>query len=440
MNFNMEKLQEPLLKVSAWVEGNTILQTIKNAFIRIIPFTVVGSFSNLIQMQLNALIENRGVTNELVVKLSQLFGYLNTATLGIVGLIVVFSSAYSLAMELKKDKKNENMNPVIATILAFSSYFIMVPNNVNFNDPAAEVIEGFSNSFFSFEGMFTGLIVGMLAVFLFSRFTRSKLTIKMPGNVPPNVFDSFFSLIPITGVLLSFGIVRIIIETLGYASLLQLISEVLIEPLLTVGTGLPAILLVILIQQILWFVGLHGFNIVWGVVSSFWLPLYLEIGAKFAENQSFEGIPIAPNTMTNVYAMIGGSGATFGLILAMLIFAKKGQAQYELAKLSFVPGLFGINEPVIFGLPIVLNPVMFIPWILVPMLNAIVAYVVTKIGWVVPLVVLNAGNEPIFVSTWITGAFHLSPVVLTLVLVIIDTIIYAPFVIINQRNAEKDVA
>ena len=161
---------------------------------------------------------------------------------------------------------------------------------------------------------------------------------------------------------------------------------------------------------------------------------------KFAESQSFEGIPIAPNTMTNVYAMIGGSGATFGLILAMLIFAKKGQAQYELAKLSFVPGLFGINEPVIFGLPIVLNPVMFIPWILVPMLNAIVAYVVTKIGWVVPLVVLNAGNEPIFVSTWITGAFHLSPVVLTLVLVIIDTIIYAPFVIINQRNAEKDVA
>ena len=343
-------------------------------------------------------------------------------------------------MELKKDKKNENMNPVIATILAFSSYFIMVPNNVNFNDPAAEVIEGFSNSFFSFEGMFTGLIVGMLAVYLFSRFTRSKLTIKMPGNVPPNVFDSFFSLIPITGVLLSFGIVRIIIETLGYASLLQLISEVLIEPLLTVGTGLPAILLVILIQQILWFVGLHGFNIVWGVVSSFWLPLYLEIGAKFAETQSFDGIPIAPNTMTNVYAMIGGSGATFGLILAMLIFAKKGQAQYELAKLSFVPGLFGINEPVIFGLPIVLNPVMFIPWILVPMLNAIVAYVVTKIGWVVPLVVLNAGNEPIFVSTWITGAFHLSPVVLTLVLVIIDTIIYAPFVIINQRNAEKDVA
>src|SRR5699024_12682942 len=97
------------------------------------------------------------------------------------------------------------------------------------------------------------------------------------------------------------------------------------------------------IEQILWFVGLHGFNIVWGVVSSFWLPIYLEIGARFAETKSFEGIPIAPNTMTNVYAMIGGSGETFGLLIAMLIFAIKVYKEYEVAKLSFVPGLFVIK-------------------------------------------------------------------------------------------------
>jgi Phosphotransferase system cellobiose-specific component IIC len=90
-----------------------------------------------------------------------------------------------------------------------------------------------------------------------------------------------------------------------------------------------------------------------------------------------------------------------------------------------------------FGLPIVLNPIMFIPWILVPVTNAVIAYVVTKIGWVVPLVILNSGNEPIFISTWILGAFHLSPVVLTFVLVVLDVIIYSPFVIINQRNERE---
>ena len=434
MKFDVQKLQEPLLKVSAWVEGNTILQAVKNAFVRTIPFTVVGSFSNLIKMQIDALIKNQGIDNAILTNISNLFGYLGNATLGIVAIIVVFSSAYSYAIELKHKEKNERLNPIIATLLALSAYFVMVPNNVNYLDSKAEIIEGFASSFFSYEGMFTALIVGMIAVALFARFTRSKFTIKMPGNVPQNVFDSFFSLIPISEVLLIFGVLRIVIQSLGYVSLLQMISEVLIKPLLTVGTGLPAIIIVILLQQILWFLGLHGFNIVWGVVSAFWLPVFLENVAKFAETQSFAGISIAPNTMTNVYAMIGGSGATFGLIIAMLIFTRKGEKEREVAKLALIPGCFGFNEPVIFGLPIVLNPLMFIPWIVVPIVNAVIAYVVTSLGWVVPLVVLNSGNEPIFISTWVLGAFHISPVILTFVLVVLDIIMYAPFVILNQRQ------
>lgn len=440
MKFNVDKLQEPLLKASMWVQNNTILQAVKNAFVRTIPFTVIGSFSNLIKMQLDALIKSQNLHWGWLTSISNLFGYLGVATLGIVGLIVVISSAYSYAVELKQRDENKSMNIIIATLLAFSAYFVMVPNNVNFADPKAKVIEGFASSLFSYEGMFTGLIVGMLAVALFAAFSRSKFTIKMPGSVPQNVFDSFFALIPMAEVLLLFGLARIGLQAMGYTSLIQLIATVVIKPLLTVGTGLPAIIVVILLEQILWFLGLHGFNIVWGIVSAFWLPLFLQNVAKFAETKSFADISIAPNTMTNVYAMIGGSGATFGLIIAMLIFAKKGEKEREVAKLALVPGCFGINEPVIFGLPIVLNPIMFIPWIVVPLFNAIVAYVVTSIGWVVPLVVLNSGNEPIFFSTWILGGLHMSPVILALVLVIFDVFLYAPFVIMNQRNERQMAA
>lgn len=440
MKFNVDKLQEPLLKASMWVQNNTILQAVKNAFVRTIPFTVIGSFSNLIKMQLDALIKSQNLHWGWLTSISNLFGYLGVATLGIVGLIVVISSAYSYAVELKQRDENKSMNIIIATLLAFSAYFVMVPNNVNFADPKAKVIEGFASSLFSYEGMFTGLIVGMLAVALFAAFSRSKFTIKMPGSVPQNVFDSFFALIPMAEVLLLFGLARIGLQAMGYASLIQLIATVVIKPLLTVGTGLPAIIVVILLEQILWFLGLHGFNIVWGIVSAFWLPLFLQNVAKFAETKSFADISIAPNTMTNVYAMIGGSGATFGLIIAMLIFAKKGEKEREVAKLALVPGCFGINEPVIFGLPIVLNPIMFIPWIVVPLFNAIVAYVVTSIGWVVPLVVLNSGNEPIFFSTWILDGLHMSPVILALVLVIFDVFLYAPFVIMNQRNERQMAA
>ncbi|WP_049168871.1 PTS sugar transporter subunit IIC [Lacticaseibacillus rhamnosus] len=437
MKFNVDKIQEPLLKASMWVQNNTILQAVKNAFVRTIPFTVIGSFSNLIKMQLDALIKAQHLHWGWLTSISNLFGYLGTATLGIVGLIVVISSAYSYAVELKQRDENKNMNIIIATLLAFSAYFVMVPNNVNFADPKAKIIEGFASSFFSYEGMFTGLIVGMLAVAMFAAFSRSKFTIKMPGSVPQNVFDSFFALIPMAEVLLLFGLARIGLQAMGYASLIQLFATVIIKPLLTVGTGLPAIIVVILLEQILWFLGLHGFNIVWGVVSAFWLPLFLQNVAKFAETKSFADITISPNTMTNVYAMIGGSGATFGLIIAMLIFAKKGEKEREVAKLALVPGCFGINEPVIFGLPIVLNPIMLIPWIVVPLFNAVVAYVVTSIGWVVPLVVLNSGNEPIFFSTWILGGLHTSPVILALVLVIFDVLLYAPFVIMNQRNERQ---
>ena len=437
MKFNVDKIQEPLLKASMWVQNNTILQAVKNAFVRTIPFTVIGSFSNLIKMQLDALIKAQHLHWGWLTSISNLFGYLGTATLGIVGLIVVISSAYSYAVELKQRDENKNMNIIIATLLAFSAYFVMVPNNVNFADPKAKIIEGFASSFFSYEGMFTGLIVGMLAVAMFAAFSRSKFTIKMPGSVPQNVFDSFFALIPMAEVLLLFGLARIGLQAMGYASLIQLIATVIIKPLLTVGTGLPAIIVVILLEQILWFLGLHGFNIVWGVVSAFWLPLFLQNVAKFAETKSFADITISPNTMTNVYAMIGGSGATFGLIIAMLIFAKKGEKEREVAKLALVPGCFGINEPVIFGLPIVLNPIMLIPWIVVPLFNAVVAYVVTSIGWVVPLVVLNSGNEPIFFSTWILGGLHTSPVILALVLVKFDVLLYAPFVIMNQRNERQ---
>ncbi|AEB06646.1 PTS system, lactose/cellobiose family IIC subunit [Coriobacterium glomerans PW2] len=440
MKFDLERFQDALLGASAWVQRNTILQAIKNSFVRIIPFSVVGSFSNLIKMQLDALIKANGTDWGWVGSLSNMFGYIGTATLGIVGVIVVISSAYAYAVEIQRREENKGLNLIIATLLALSAYFVMVPNNVNFSEPQAKIIEGFATSFFSYEGMFTGLIVGMLAVAMFARFSRSKFTIKMPESVPQNVFDSFYALIPMAKVLIIFALVRLGIQAMGFTSLIALISTVIIKPMLVVGTGLPAIIVVILLEQILWFLGLHGFNIVWGVVSAFWSPLFLQVVAQYAQTQSFDGIPIAPNTMTNVYAMIGGSGATFGLIVAMLIFTKKGEQEREVAKLALVPGCFGINEPVIFGLPIVLNPIMLIPWIVVPLFNAIVAYVVTSIGWVVPLVVANSGNEPIFLSTWILGAFHSSPVVLTLVLVIIDVFLYAPFVIINQKNERRIAA
>src|SRR5699024_2582826 len=153
MNFDVEKFQAPLLKIFGWVDQNKILQAIKNAFIRTIPFTVVGSFANLIKMELDALIKSKHLHNFFLTGISNLFGYLGTATLGIVAIIVVLSSSYSYAVELSRDERYSKMKPITATLLALSSYFVMVPNSVNYLTPKAKVIQGFSNDFFGYGGM-----------------------------------------------------------------------------------------------------------------------------------------------------------------------------------------------------------------------------------------------------------------------------------------------
>ena len=149
----------------------------------------------------------------------------------------------------------------------------------------------------------------------------------------------------------------------------------------------------------------------------------------YVEKGSFDGITqVAPNTLCNVYAMIGGSGSTLALVVLLLVLGKKGSAERSIGKVAIIPGLFGINEPVTFGLPIVLNPIMFLPFVFVPVINAIIGYFATSWGWVNHLVVLNSGVEPIFVNAWVLGAFTISPVILCVVLFIIDFILYYPFV------------
>ncbi|MGL4878126.1 PTS transporter subunit EIIC, partial [Paraclostridium dentum] len=171
------------------------------------------------------------------------------------------------------------------------------------------------------------------------------------------------------------------------------------------------------------------------------LPIFMRHIEIFAKTQDFSAITeVAPNVMSNIYAMIGGSGSTLALIIAILLISKKQSAERAIAKISLVPGLFNINEPLIFGLPIVLNPIMFIPFIFVPVINAVIAYFATASGLVTPMVVLNAGVEPVLLNAWVLGAFKIGPVLLMLALLILDVILYAPFVKLlqNQNKIEEE--
>lgn len=433
MNKFMNVLEKYLTPFSQMVASNQLLQSIKDAFILGIPFTVVGSICGLIKSQLEYWLTQAGVSLDgLLGSIIHVLGNVGTVAMGLMGIVIVLSSSYFYAQRLKEN--NNKLVPLMTSLLALVSYFATIPWELV---GESETLSGFALNYFNYEGMFTGLLIGLSTAWLYSKLVKSKFTIKLPDSVPTGVLNSFLALIPISIILIIFSIVKEIVVLCGFTSLQAVIAQFIVTPLSNVGTGLPAIIIVILLMQLLWFFGLHGFSIIWGVISSIWLPLFMQQIDTFAKTQSFDSITqVAPNTISNVYAMLGGSGSTLALIVVLLILAPKKSAEKEIAKMSLVPGIFNINEPIIFGLPIVLNPMMFIPFVFIPVINAIIAYFAVSTHMVNPMVVLNSGQEPIFFNAWVLGAFTLSPVILMMILFVIDMILYAPFakMVIKQNQ------
>ena len=433
MNKFMNVLEKFLTPFSQMVASNKLLQSIKDAFILGIPFTVVGSISGLIKSQLEYWLTQWGVSLDGILgSIIHILGNVGTVAMGLMGVVIVLSSSYFYAQRLQEE--DTRVVPVMTSLLALVAYFATVPWEVI---GEKETLSGFALNYFNYEGMFTGLLIGLTTAWLYSKLVKSKFTIKLPDSVPPGVLNSFLALIPITIILIIFSIVKEVVVLCGFTSLQAVITQFIVTPLSNVGTGLPAIIIVILLMQLLWFFGLHGFSIMWGVISSIWLPLFMKQIDTYAQTRSFDSITqVAPNTISNIYAMIGGSGSTLALIVVLLIIAPKKSAEKEIAKMSLVPGIFNINEPIIFGLPIVLNPMMFIPFVFIPVVNAIISYTAVNIHLVNPMVVLNSGQEPVFFNAWVLGAFTLSPVILMLILFVIDMVLYFPFakMVIKQNQ------
>ncbi len=423
-----------MMPISMKVSANKVLQAIKDSFILSIPFTVVGSFAGLIGMQLNHFV--KGDLRSFFEPLINILKTVETASMGLIGIVIVMSSAYYLTQKLEEGKEVKS-NPILVSIIALIAYVATIPSTI-LEPESGKFLEGIARNFLNYEGMFTGLLVGLITAFLFTRLVRTKFTINLPSSVPPGILNSFKSIIPIAIIVILFAIVKQILVFVGFSSLQEMISKIIVSPLTNIGTGLPAIIVVILLMQLLWFFGLHGFSIIWGLISAIWLPVFMNHINLYSQTGNFASITeVAPNTISNIYAMIGGSGSTLGLIIAIFIVCRKGSPERAVAKISIIPGLFNINEPVIFGLPIVLNPIMFIPFVFIPIVNAVISYFSVSSGLVTPMVVLNSGVEPVFFNAWVLGGFRLGPVILMLVLLIIDIVLYMPFVKMVQKQNQQ---
>lgn len=256
----------------------------------------------------------------------------------------------------------------------------------------------------------------------------------MPDGVPPTVEKSFAALIPAGVSVLVFFVINVIFAMTPYGNAFNFIFTILQTPLLKLGNTLPAMVIAYIFLHFFWFFGVNGGSVVGAVFNPILQTLSAENLAAF---QAGEALPnIISQQFQDLFATFGGAGSTLSLLIAMLLFCRSKRVR-ELGKLALIPGIFGINEPIIFGLPILLNPLMLIPFMLVPTINIVISYFCMSLG-LVPLCsgVAIPWTMPVILSGFLATGWQ--GAVLQLVLLILGVFLYMPFIKMMDKQYLAD--
>ncbi|MEB6635190.1 PTS sugar transporter subunit IIC [Kluyvera cryocrescens] len=413
-------LEQKMLPLAEKISSNIYLTALKNAFIALIPFLIVGSFFLLLTNfpisgynELMTSLLGKGTLDKL--------NYGINASYGLMTLLVIITFSKELVEKLNLSQST--------AILPIAIFFLMLPGSVT--TESGNIVSGaYALLDFSSESMFLGIIVTVITIKMVEFLENRAFTIKMPDSVPPEIAKSFKSLVPILVVLLFWIIIKVLFESTHFGTPGKFISVMLQEPLLYLGNSIFSQLIAEMMISLFWFFGIHGDSIVTSVMGPIWQTLSAQ---NLAQTQAgLAATNIITQQFRDVYLIAGGTGFTGALLISIFMVAKSTRLK-QLSKLAAPAAVFNINEPIIFGLPIVLNPLMLIPFIITPIVLCTVTYVVIALGWVPPTSGVSIPwTTPIFVSGFLTTG--VSGVVLQAVNLAIATTIYLPFVKILDKQ------
>lgn len=414
----MEKLlQEKLLPVAARLGNNKALVSIRDGITLTIPLLLIGSLLMVIASfpipGWEKYLGDIGVADYLWKGVDSSFGLL--------GLVASFGIAYFMARQYKVDG-------IPAGIVSLSSFITVTPFI------RGEAGAGMPTAFMASKGLFVAMILGLINGYIYQWFINHNIQIKMPDGVPPAVSKSFSAIIPGAVTIVGWLIVYATLDKLSLLNLHEIAQVALGGPLGLLGNNVIGLLILIFLNSSFWFVGLHGGNVVNAVMKPLWLA---NLDANKVAYQTGETLPnIFTSVFMDNFVFIGGGGATIGLVLALGYLAHKKKASKQLktlAPITVIPGLFNINEPAMFGVPIVLNILLLVPFILAPMFNLLVAWGAMASG-LVPLTYTDPGwtMPPVISGLLATGS--ISGSLLQIVLIVLDVLLYLPFVIAIEKR------
>lgn len=419
-------IQNKVIPFAQKIENNFILSAISGAFMKVMPALLGGAVFSLFQgLPLGDwytnFLSSTGISDALAV---------GVAVCNLTALYFIFALGYNLGEKF-------NVNPFQTAIVSLLSLLLVTPfsyNNVDNTNGAVTLIKNvIPVDNLGASGIFTAMLCGIIGAYVFAFAVNHNWKIKLPDSVPEMVSKPFEAVVPAFLVSALFLLVRSGFAVTSYGNIQNFIYTMVQAPLVSLGNSFPAMLISMLILLLLWWVGIHGTSVVLSVMMVIWMEPAITI-----LNNYMAGEPV---TLVTTYMFffvfcqfIGGPGCLFGLTCDMAIFAKSERFK-AFGKVCFVPGMFNIVEPVIFGFPIVLNPIMFIPFILTPLVFMIIGYLLMVTGVVnIPALMLSVMTIPGPIAGFILGG-GISLGIMIVIMCLLSCIIYYPFFKICDNQA-----
>lgn len=424
--FNM--ISKLLMPMATYLNNSRYLQVLRDAFMLAFPITMFGS---IIVVIANLPFLDRFMSESTLGVFKTSLGNAPSATMGIMSIFVVFGIGYYLS-------KSYQVEAVFGGAISLVSFLLLTPFLIEVDGMSEAVGNVLPLDRLGAKGMFLAMITGFLSGEIYRFVVQKNWTIKMPDGVPPAVAKSFSALVPALLTLTVFLTFNIIVTNLFNTNLHDVIFNVVQQPLVTLGNGLIPTLIAVFFVQLFWFFGLHGQVIVNSVMDPIWNTLSVE---NLTAYTSTGDVPnIISKQFIEIYTVgLGGSGSTLAVVVAILLFLKSKQLK-QIGNLSLGPGLFNVNEPVIFGLPIVMNPLIMIPWIVAPLVTVTVTYFAMSTGLVPPPTgVAVPWTVPMFLSG-VMATNSLAGGLLQIVNFFIILAIWFPFLkFIDRMNLKKEL-
>ncbi|GAB2024129.1 PTS sugar transporter subunit IIC [Lactovum odontotermitis] len=419
----MTHIMPPMMKFL----NTKAVTAIKNGMIYPVPFIIVGSvFLILGQFPYQPI---QDYLNE--IKLGPLFLQINNASFGITAILAVFGIAYVWV-------RNEGFEAAPAGMAAIICHILLQPDTIksvtNIADSskvstAWQVSGVIDRQWLSGKGIILSIIVGLLVGWIYTGLMRRKITIKMPEQVPENVAASFTALVPAGIIITLTGIVHGIF-TIGFnTTLVEQVYKLIQMPLQHVVDGPAGLFVIAFLPVFIWWFGVHGSTIIGGIMGPLMfannvdnLELYKAHHLDLAH-----GAHIITQPFMDQYLTVTGAGMTIGFVIFMLVRAKSAQMK-TIGKLEIGPALFNINEPILFGIPVVLNPMLAIPFILQPVLSGVLTYLVILAGIIPPLNGLPIPwTTPPIISGLIVGGWK--GMIWQILMLAMSVVVYWPFAV-----------